>query len=123
MAGFVYELRHDYCAGILHCQPEELTKEEGEDSVVVKHQQGYGIKVHGNIIHSYQIYFFDISFLFFFFFLICHFVLQFKLFSFSKGHCVLTLIRSLTSLQFVRIDVTVHGKKKSNYRYTQVLYI
>ena len=44
MAGFSYELRHDYCAGRLHPSPRrimwfmgnrKLTKEEGEDSVVV----------------------------------------------------------------------------------------
>lgn len=43
MAGFSYELRHDYCAGRLHPSPRrimwfmgnrKLTKEEGEDSVV-----------------------------------------------------------------------------------------
>lgn len=44
MADFSYELRHDYCAGRLHPSPRrimwfmgnrKLTKEEGEDSVVV----------------------------------------------------------------------------------------
>jgi len=44
VADFFYELRHDYCAGRLHPSPRrimwfmdnrKLTKEEGEDSVVV----------------------------------------------------------------------------------------
>lgn len=58
MVDFFYELRHDYCAGRLHPSPRrigfswttmKLAKEEGEDSVVVKHQEGYAIEIYGNI--------------------------------------------------------------------------
>lgn len=57
MADFFYELRHDYCAGRLHPSPRrywfvgnrKLAKEEGEDSVVVKRQEGYTIEIYGNI--------------------------------------------------------------------------
>lgn len=59
MADFSYELRHDYFAGRLQHHPSprryrfmgnrKLAKEEGEDSVVVKRQEGYAIEIYGNI--------------------------------------------------------------------------
>lgn len=52
MVDSFYELRHDYCAGSLRpvtahsfIGNRKLTKEEGEDSVVVKRQEGYAIEI------------------------------------------------------------------------------